>query len=123
MMTILEAARDSFAAITGVQSCKIGREPGIAPQDFPLIRVVPERITPGKPYGRRTAEVLVFFGVPLTAADGLEDVYTDLFTLEASIIAKVRDLEGRYIETITDRDEIELPYKLMAVRCELSGAG
>jgi hypothetical protein len=122
MMTTLEALRDDLAAISGVLSCKIGREPGVSPADFPLIRLVPERVTPGKPYGRRTVETLIFFGVKLDAADGLESVYEALFTLEASIIAAVRDIGGVYVETITDRDEIELPYKLMAIRCNLTGA-
>jgi hypothetical protein len=118
MMLALEAARDAFAAIGGVASCKIGLEPNISPADYPLVRLVPSRITPGKPYYGRTAEVLIYFGMPTTESEGLEEVYTDLFDLERRILSVLRELEGRYLETITDRDELPT-YKMMAVRCEL----
>ena len=48
-MTALEAARDALALIAGVASCKIGLEANISPADYPLIRVVPSRLTPGRP--------------------------------------------------------------------------
>jgi hypothetical protein len=48
VMTTLEAARDAMALIAGVASCKIGLESNISPADYPLIRVVPSRLTPGR---------------------------------------------------------------------------
>ena len=122
MMDTLTAARDALATITGVASCKVGLEANIGPSDYPLIRIVPSRITPGRPYNNRSAECLVYFGTDTSEAEGsLEQVYTDLFALESEIIHKVKTLGGRYIETVTDEDRLDT-YKLMAVRCELVSA-
>ena len=114
----LLAARTAFATL-GVASCKIGLEANISPADYPLVRIVPSRITPGKPYAKRSIECLVYFGVPVANSEGLELVYETLFILEANLLGKIRTLEGRYIETITDEDRLDT-YKLMAVRCELT---
>lgn len=119
-MTTLEAARDALALIAGVASCKIGLEANISPADYPLIRLVPSRLTPGRPYGNRTIETLVYFGAQTAKSEGLETVYGDLFDLESAIIAAVQGLGGRYRETITDEDRLEGGYKLMTIRCELT---
>lgn len=118
-MTALEAARDSLATITGVASCKVGLEANISPADYPLIRLVPSRLTPGRPYTARTIETLVYFGAATTKSEGLESVYGDLFELETAILAKLQTLGGRYRETLTDSDELDA-YKLMVIRCELT---
>lgn len=120
MMTALTTARDALATIPGVASCKIGIESNIGPADYPMIRLVPSRITPGRPYHKRTSEVLIYFGTQTAHSEGLETVYANLFTLEASILAKVKTLAGRYIETLTDEDRLDA-YKLMTVRVELEG--
>lgn len=122
MLAVLQAARDALALIPDVASCKIGLEQGITAADYPLIRLVPSRITPGRPYNNRTAETLVYFGMDVTGADagGLEAVYAALFGLEAEIIERLRALGHRYIETITDEDRLDA-YKLMTIRAELVG--
>lgn len=121
MMTALEAARDALAAISGVETCKIGQEANLSPDDFPLVRIVPVRITPGKPYGNRTCEAMIYFGMDRSEAeDGLEDLYSRLFDMEAAILEVLRTLQGKWIETITDRDELPA-YKIMGIRCELQG--
>ena len=120
VMAELEATRDALAKIAGVASCKIGLEANISPADYPLIRVVPSRITPGTPYGNRTSEVLIYFGAATANSEGLEEVYADLFDLENSILRVVRTLGGRYRETITDEDRMDT-YKFMAARVDLSG--
>lgn len=121
-METLEALRDALAAITGVASCKIGLEKNISPSDYPLIRLVPSRLVPGRPYARRTIETLIYFGMDTSEAEstGLEGVYTDLFTLETSIREVLTQNEGgRYLETVTDEDRLDT-YKLMTVRCEIT---
>jgi hypothetical protein len=118
MMTVLEAARDDLATIPGVKSCAIGVEPNISPADYPMIRIVPSRITPGAPYGKRTAETLIYFGINKTTSEGLESVYEALFELEALILSKMQALGHRYIETITDEDRLDA-FKLMTIRIEL----
>jgi hypothetical protein len=130
MMAVLEAARDALglcATITTAQaltpptgSCRIGLEANLGPADYPMIRIVPARITPGRPYGNRTTEVLIYIGMPTALSEGIQQVYTDLFTLEAEVLAVVKTLQGRYIETVTDNDTLDA-YKLMVIRCELVG--
>lgn len=120
MMAALEAARTALALISGVASCKIGLEANISPADYPMIRLVPTRITPGRPYNNRTVETQIYFGAQTANSLGLETVYTDLFALEASILATLKTLGARYIETLTDEDRLDA-YKLMAIRCEIQG--
>ena len=122
MFDTLTAAREVLAQIPDVASCKIGLEQGITAADYPLIRLVPSRITPGRPYNNRTAETLIYFGMDVTGADagGLEAVYAALFGLEAEIIERLRALGHRYIETATDEDRLDA-YKLMTIRAELAG--
>lgn len=122
MLATLTAARDALALIPDVASCKIGLEQGITAADYPLIRLVPSRITPGRPYNNRTAECEIMFGMDITAAEagGLEAVYSALFGMEAEIIERLRSLGHRYIETVTDEDRLDI-YKLMSIRAELVG--
>jgi hypothetical protein len=121
MMTTLETARDALAAITGVASCKIGLEANISPLDYPMIRLVPARIVPGRPYHGREAETLIYFGAQTTNSEGLEQVYEDLFALEAEILNVLRSLDARYRETVTDEDRLDA-YKLMVIRADLLAA-
>ena len=122
MFAALETARDALALVPNVVSCKIGLEAGIAPGDYPMIRLVPSRIVPGRPYTRRTSECLIYFGWPVGPSEtgGLEAVYESLFTLEADILEVLKTLAGRYLETITDEDRLDT-FKLFAIRCELQG--
>jgi hypothetical protein len=119
MMDALEYARDALAAIPAVASAKVGREANLSPADYPAIRLVPTRIVPGKGYAGRTIETNIFFGMDKAHAEGLENVYQSLSDLEASIIGVLRDLDGRYLETLTDEDQLPGPYKVMVVRAEL----
>lgn len=120
MFAGLVAARNALADIDAVVSCKIGLESGIAPGDYPMIRLVPSRIVPGRPYSQRSAECLIYFGWPVGPSEtgGLEAVYESLFTLEAGILEVLKTLSGRYIETVTDEDRLDT-FKLFAIRCEL----
>lgn len=119
-MAALEAARDALSDLPGVASCKVGLEANISPIDYPLVRVVPVRMTPGRPYSRRTIECQVYIGWNATEAQaGLEGVYESLLALEELVRDTItQDLGGRYIETLTDEDRLDT-YKLMAIRCEL----
>lgn len=117
-MSTIETIRDALAGIAGVASCKIGLEANISPADYPLIRVVPSRLTPGKPYSGRTIETLVYFGAQTAKSEGLETVYGDLFNMESAIIAEIQAIGGRYLETITDEDRLDA-YKLMTIRADM----
>jgi hypothetical protein len=119
MYETLEKLRDNLATIKGVVSCKIGVERNISPADYPLIRIVPRRITPGRPYNQRTAETLIYFGMNISQSEGLENVYEALFDLEQAIIEVVRKFGGVYQETITDEDRLDT-YKLSTIRCNIT---
>lgn len=118
-MTALENARDALAGIPGVVSCKVGIEPNLSPADYPMIRVVPSRVTTGKPYSGSTIETLIYFGAQLTTSEGLESVYSALSDMHDEIKAVIGTLQGRYIELVTDEDRLDA-YKIMYVRCELA---
>jgi hypothetical protein len=123
MMVDLETLRDELAAIDGVQSCKIGVEADVSPADYPMVRLVPLRIIPGRPYQNREAEVLVYFGAPVAHSEGMEAVYDALFALELAILRILRSSGHRYRETITDDAEglrLPLQYKHMAIRCDIT---
>ncbi len=119
MYATLIAARDALAAVDGVVTSKVGFETGISPADYPLIRVVPSGIRPGPPYAARTIDTLIYFGTPITYAEGLEAIYEGVSTMEADVREVVKALGGRWIETLFNDDRQPEPYKLMAVRCEL----
>jgi hypothetical protein len=121
MYAVLEALRDALAVIDCVTTCKIGIEKNISPASYPMIRVVPTRILPGKPYNQRTADVQIYFGANVSESQGLESVYEELLTLEAEIIKVIKAEGGRYIDTITDEDRLDT-YKLMVVRLEIEAA-
>lgn len=125
-MVVLEALRDLLGAVSGVQTARIGIEAGLAPDDYPIVRVVPSA---GKPSefglaGLRAYEVLVYFGKPIAEADsGLEDLYSELYAMEIALIAALPDAGdwvARWQETITDEDRVP-GYKLMALRLLIDG--
>lgn len=118
MQRNLELLRDALAEIAGVVTCRIGLEANISPADYPMIRVVPVRTVPGRPYQNRTAELLLYFGAQIANSEGLEAVYAALFDLEADMLLALQRHGARYVETVHDEDRLDA-YKLMAIRCEL----
>lgn len=121
MIGTLIALRDALASIPGVASSDIGIEANVAASDWPLIRIVPSRITPGRPYDNRTIQALIYFGDDITKSEGLAQVYANLLAMDNAIITKLIALGHRYIETLTDEDRFAGTYKMMAIRCELTG--
>jgi hypothetical protein len=117
-----------------VQSSRVGLESTLTPDDYPIVRLVPSRITRGTVKDYRKIEVLLYFGLPLYEEldAGLEGIYQALLIMEQQLLDAVRfepedDPEPdrgyyrcRYLETITDEDRLE-HYKLMAIRCEVEG--
>ena len=124
MWAEMTALRDALADITGVETCKVGIESNMSPADYPMVRVVPTRLVPGKPYGHRTAEVSIYFGMNVGATQddgttfGLEYVYKSLASLEGDIITTIKEEGHKYIDTVTDEDRLDT-FKLMLVRCEV----
>ena len=54
MMPALEHAKAALAGIPGLVSCEIGRKEDVSPNDYPMIQIVPTRVTPGAAYAGRT---------------------------------------------------------------------
>jgi hypothetical protein len=121
MMATLEAVRDQLRLIDGIVSCKVGFEEDLSPADFPMIRLVPSRIIPGRPYHGRECETLIYFGAPIANSEGMEAFYAAMFELEGKLLAVLRAGGHRYRETITDEDRLDA-YKIMALRVDIIGA-
>lgn len=122
MLEILTALREALATIPGVKTCRVGLEPNITPEDYPLIRIVPSRVTTTPNPIESRLELLVYFGLATyESTDGLESVYAELLDLDAKIRSAMRRAGAgfgvRLLETICDEDRLE-HYKLFASRYE-----
>lgn len=127
------AVRDHLGALPGVQTSRIGLEANMTPADYPIIRIVPGRLSNGPTMTRRKIEALIYFGRPIHEfsgdpsspnTTGLEELYAGLLEMEAGIVAALRTVPGGvscvYRDTILDEDRTEA-YKLMCLRVEISG--
>lgn len=119
VFTALEALRDVLGAVSGVQTSKVGLESNMTPADYPMVRVVPSRISNAGTLSRRRTECLVYFGQPVHEfEDGLEALHENMLTLEAALITAAQTSNQffcDYIETVVDEDRVD-GYKLMALR-------
>lgn len=128
MWTELVTMRDALAAITGVETCKIGDEKGKSPADYPAVRLIPTRFSPDKSYNFINVELQIRFAMDIVETQeaggvcGLEYVYQKLLALDEDIKKIVKAQGGRYIDTITDQDLLNEPFKYMALRCEIRAA-
>lgn len=119
-LLILKAA---LASVPGVATCKIGLEANMTPADYPMVRLVPSLARHSAVIGLRETEVLIYFGKPIHEFEaGLEDVYRELFEMEAALIdaAESSGIYCEYRETVTDEDRVEA-YKLFALRVAVQG--
>lgn len=127
-MPVLQALRDTLGAVDGVKTSKIGLEATISPDDYPIVRIVPDTLKRSDlaPLSDeiRGTECLVYFGMPIHEFDeGLEALYEKLFEMESALIAalpKSGDWVARWLETITDGDRTDA-YKMMALRVLVDG--
>ena len=119
---ILDTLKTALASVAGVATCKIGLEANMSPADYPMVRIVPSRISDGTSLARRKVECLVYFGQPIHEfSSGLEALYASLMSMESALLtAAIQSTSARYIETVLDEDRVDA-YKLMALRLELQG--
>lgn len=120
MYLTLEHIRDSLESIKDVQTCRIGIENAISPDDYPIIRVVPSKASHGTTITRKKLDVLIYFGLPISESEegGLEAVYAALCSMEDEIILALEssaDFTAVWQDTVTDEDRLEA-YKLFASR-------
>ena len=126
MFAVLEAVRDALALVPGVRTARIGMESTLSPADYPIVRLVPSKLSESLPrLGVRKVEALVYFGVAVHEFEGgLEALYGQLLGMESTLLAAMRTVssaEVRHLETILDEDRVDA-YKLMALRVVLEGA-
>lgn len=121
---ILVRLREQLAAVAGVTTCRIGLEANMTPADYPMVRLVPSRITDGPTLHERSIELLVYFGQPVHEFEGgLQEQYAQLLAMEAALREAAfgtPELYVEYVETILDEDRIDA-YKLMALRLVAQG--
>ena len=147
IMTTLETLRDALSSMTSITfddglvddwleyyngqifTCKIGMEPNITPEDYPLIRIVPSTTTDSGTIGLQTTEVLIYFGMPIQPFDDtpdsagrvrMEKLYAALLTMEKAIRYQYDATGGLYQQTIFDEDRLDT-FKLMAIRAMVQG--
>ncbi len=111
-----------LSAVTGCNTCKIGLEPNMTPDDYPIIRLVPSRLEPIEA-NRRKVSVMVYYGSPIHAFDGMDALYTALLAMEREIVGLMIAGDGYRIKhayTITDEDRLST-YKLFMSLFEVQG--
>ena len=84
----LTGVRDRLAVLPGVKTCRIGLEVSLSAEDYPMIRLVPARMTRvASDRLKRQMELTVYYGAPLVESDESAEAQWDaLFALEALII-------------------------------------
>lgn len=124
VMAILNQIAADLEDVTGVVTSKVGLEPAISPNDYPIIRVVPIKLMQSEMLPRRKIELLVYYGAKVQPFEGMSAVYEALCTMEQEIIDILQNGQGGYVadflETITDEDRLET-YKIFASRFVVQG--
>lgn len=119
MYAALQAIKDELTYVWGVKTCKIGIENSLSPDDYPIIRIVPQRIEPGNVIARNKYTVHIYFGLPVSESDGgLEAVYESLSDLADAIRTSMETSQSfgaLWQETVLDDDRVD-KYKLGMAR-------
>lgn len=119
MYTALSNIKTALSGVTGVNTCKIGIENSLSPDDYPIIRIVPQLIEPGDCIPRYKYTVHIYFGLPVSESDGgLESVYEALSDLADAIRVSMEsssDFAALWQDTLLDDDRVD-KYKLGMAR-------
>lgn len=121
---LLEAARDVLAAVPGVATSRIGLEPNMTPDAYPMVRIVPRRGEDGRMLTHRRVSCLVYFGRPIhTFTGGREEQYREHLDMEAALIDALytsQSVRFTYRRTVFDEERVE-GYRMLAIECEFDG--
>lgn len=120
LQVLLEAVRDALKAVPGVATAGVGLEANMTPADYPMARIVPQRIEDGTALGRESIEALIYFGSPIHEfSGGLEALYWDQLRMREALLAGLQAAEPQFFckhhETILDEDRVDA-YKIFAMR-------
>ena len=120
---VLVQLRDRLSQNVNLNTCKIGIETGLSPDDYPMIRLVPVRFKRLDTV-RMHMELLVYFGMNQVESDNsLEVLYQELLTMDELIKDTLKvgnQFMIKHLETITDEDRLD-HFKLFASRFEIVG--
>ena len=114
---VLTALRDRLASVAGIVTCRVGIEANMTPADYPMVRIVPSKVSYAAVLTRRKVDCLVYFGAPV------HKFSADLLALEALLIDAATSGSTYYcedLETIADEDLVD-GFKLMAMRVVVEG--
>lgn len=98
-------------AIGSIKTVKIGLEPTLNPDDYPIIRIIPESLARTGDYFGRETTCRIYFAEPLQVYDGLIEIYDSLLQLNDQIIqileASATTYSAAWTDTIMDSDQIQ----------------
>ena len=57
---VLTALRDRLASVAGIVTCRVGIEANMTPADYPMVRIVPGKVSYAAVLGRRKVDCLVY---------------------------------------------------------------
>ena len=121
---VLTVLRHRLASEAGIVNCRVGIEANMTPADYPMVRIVPSKVSYAAVLGRRKVDCLVYFGTPVHEfSAGLEALYADLLALEALLVDAATSGGAyycEYLETVADEDRVD-GFKLMAMRVVVEG--
>lgn len=113
----LEQIATDLEAVTGVETSKVGIEPGISPASYPIVRVVPLAIDKAGGNTFPQFDVRIYFGADTAVYSGMAAVYSALFAMHDEIISILENSGSGYTavfrRTVTDEDRLK-PYKILA---------
>ena len=128
MWTYIQALKDTLSKLDGVKTCKVGIEPTLNADSYPMIRIVPSEINPvADHYSRRTMTVLIYFGANNYESQvGMEEVEHQLFLMEQ----KIRDncnvgagFKPQFFKTYFDESRLQESFRVMCLILKVTGEG
>lgn len=129
MITIdhLRKMQADLLAVTGINTCRIGLEAGLSVDDYPMIRIVIDEISPSlDEYYDASARVAIHFGVPILESDeniNMSDIYEQHLIMHNEIVSIVESssysYSGTWINTIPDSDDY-IEYKVGTIFFDIS---
>lgn len=112
MYTILIHIKDALSGIAGINTCRIGLENGISPDDYPLIRIQPTVSQHGAALPRKKVSVDIYFGLNIAESDeeGLEGIYAAMDPIQSAIVTALESSQlftAVWEDTIYDMDRFD----------------
>lgn len=125
MLDVEKIAKQALVGIDGIKTVKIGIEPHMSPNDYPIIRIVPDETRPDQSVTDLTR---AYFNIYIALADkfdsdGYEAIYDTLAVWEEEVKTILSATEGAaFFWKSTKQDEDRLQnVKAIVLRYEAIG--